>query len=100
MAYSKDTVRTLLMGRMDRAGVTNTPAPLVSYWDSVLDAAAAELEKKGIHLEDTADDNMLVANLAADILNSRDRVTGRPAWLTLAIRERWLQERPVVEDEV
>lgn len=99
MAYNKDTARTLLMGRMDRAGVSNTPAPLVSYWDSALDAAALELERKGIVLLDTVDDNMLVANLAADNLSSRDRTTGRPQWLKLAIRERWLQERPVIEDE-
>jgi hypothetical protein len=77
---------------MDRAGVANTPAALVSYWDSALDAAAAELERKGIVLQNTVDDNMLVANLAADNLGSRDRAGGRPDWLRLAIRERWLQE--------
>lgn len=98
MAYNETTALSLLMGRLDRPGVA-TPAPLTEYWTSALRTAAAELTKKGILLQDTVDDNMLVANLAADILVSRDRTTGRPAWLTLAIRERWLQERPVTEDE-
>ncbi|MEA4914570.1 MAG: hypothetical protein VB061_08365 [Christensenella sp.] len=98
MAYNETTALSLLMGRLDRPGVA-TPAPLTEYWTSALRAAAAELTKKGILLQDTVEDNMLVANLAADTLLSRDRTTGRPGWLTLAIRERWLQERPVTEDE-
>ena len=92
MAYNETTALSLLMGRMDRAGVA-TPAPLTEYWTSALRAAAAELTNKGIVLQDTVEDSMLVANLAADNLLSRDRSGGRPNWLTLAIRERWLQER-------
>lgn len=99
MAYNPETTLALLMGRMDRAGVT-TPAPLTSYWTSAIQAAAAELTAKGILLEDTVDDSMLVANLAAELLQNRDKPGGRPEWLRLAIRERWLRERPVVEDEV
>lgn len=92
MAYDQSTALSLLMGRMDRAGVA-TPAPLTAYWTKALEAAVAELTKKGITLQDTADDSMLVANLAAEILSSRDKSGARPLWLTLAIRERWLQER-------
>ena len=92
MAYNETTALALLMGRLDRSGVA-TPAPLTEYWTSALRAAAAELTRKGIHLEDTVEDSMLVANLAADDLISRDRTTGRPVWLRIAIRERWLQER-------
>ncbi len=98
MAYNETTSLLLLMGRMDRAGVA-TPAPLTEYWSSAIRAAAAELTNKGIVLQDTVEDSMLVANLAADNLMSRDRTTGRPEWLTLAIRERWLQERSVTADE-
>ena len=98
MAYNETTALALLMGRMDRAGVA-TPAPLTEYWTSALRAAAAELTNKGIVLLDTVEDSLLVANLAADNLMSRDRTTGRPIWLTLAIRERWLQERRESEDE-
>ena len=97
MAYNEPTALTLLLGRMDRAGVA-TPAPLTEYWTNALRAAAAELTNKGIALQDTVEDSMLVANLAADNLLSRDRSGGRPEWLTLAIRERWLQERPVDPD--
>ena len=80
------------MGRLDRPGVA-TPAPLTEYWTSALRAAAAELTRKGIHLQDTVEDSMLVANLATELLSSRDKTGARPLWLTLAIRERWLQER-------
>ena len=41
------------MGRMDRAGVA-TPEPLTQYWTKALEAAVAELTKKGITLQDTA----------------------------------------------
>jgi hypothetical protein len=98
VAYNETTALSLLMGRLDRPGVA-TPVPLTEYWTSALKTAAAELTKKGVLLQDTVEDSMLVANLAADNLLSRDRTTGRPAWLTLAIRERWLQERQVAEDE-
>ena len=97
MAYNPGTALALLMGRMDRAGVA-TPAPLTAYWTAALEAAAAELATKGIALEDTADDNLLVADLAAETLLSRDKPGGRPEWLRLAIRERWLRERSVEED--
>ena len=60
------------MGRMDRAGVA-TPEPLTQYWTKALEAAVAELTKKGITLQDTADDSMLVANLATELLSSRDK---------------------------
>ena len=97
MAYDQSTALSLLMGRMDRAGVA-TPAPLTDYWTKALEAAVAELTKKGITLQATADDSMLVANLAAEILSSRDKSGSRPLWLALAIRERWLQERGTGQD--
>ena len=98
MAYNETTALSLLMGRLDRPGVA-TPAPLTEYWTSALRAAASELTKKGILLQDNVEDSMLVANLAADDLMNRDRTTGRPVWLRIAIRERWLQERQESIDE-
>ena len=71
MAYNETTALSLLMGRLDRPGVA-TPAPLTEYWTSALRTAAAELTRKGIHLEDTVEDSMLVANLAADTLRLYD----------------------------
>ena len=97
MAFDSTTALTLLMGRMDRAGVA-TPDSLTSYWTKAIEAAVAELTRKGIVLQDTVDDSMLVANLATELLSNRDKPGTRPLWLTLAIRERWLQERPVTED--
>lgn len=90
--YNKQTAFALLKARMDRAGVS-TPAPLESYWMQRLEAAAKELEKKGVRLEDTVDDNMLVADYAAYKIKNRDNEAGLPRWLSLAIRERWLTER-------
>lgn len=90
--YNLETALILLKARLDRAGVS-TPAPLESYWTARIEAAAQELEKKGIILEDTASDNMLVADLAAERTMSRDKPGGLPLWLETQIRERWLKER-------
>lgn len=99
MAYNATVALDLLKARMDRAGV-DTPAPLLSYWSTRLEAAANELTQKGINLVDTAEDNMLVADLAAERILNRDKDTGLPMWLKTQIRQRWFRERPVVEDEV
>ena len=92
MAYNQETSLSILKARMDRAGVTCPPA-LEAYWTQRNQAAAAELTHKGIELADTVEDNMLVADVAAETLLNRDKQTGRPEWIRLAIRERWLQER-------
>ena len=57
MVYNETTALALLMGRLDRPGVA-TPAPLTEYWISALKAAAAELTRKGILLQDTVDDTL------------------------------------------
>ena len=90
--YNAETALALLKARMDRAGM-DVPAPLTQYWEARIAAAGMDLEKKGIHLQDTADDNVLVADLAAYQSANRDNDTGMPAWLRLKIRERWVQER-------
>jgi hypothetical protein len=90
--YNADTALALLKARMDRAGM-DVPAPLGDYWKARIAAAGEELEKKGIHLLDTIDDNMLVADLAAERSLARDKPGGLPLWLKTQIRERWLQER-------
>lgn len=90
--YNAETAIALLKARMDRAGM-DVPAPLETYWNARIAAAGEDLERKGIHLQDTVDDNMLVADLAAYQSTNRDNNTGMPPWLRLKIRERWLQER-------
>ena len=92
MAHNASTVLDLVKARKERAGV-ETPAPLVSYWTQRIAAAAAELELKGIILEDTAVDNALVADLAVERINNRDNQKGDPEWLTLMIRNRWFQQQ-------
>lgn len=93
MAHNATTALELLKGRMNRAGV-DTPAPLVSIWTMRIDAAARELTKKGIHLEDTSDDNALVADLAYESITNPDKPE-TPKWLSQKITQRWFQERPV-----
>ena len=92
MAHNASTALDLVKARKERAGV-ETPAPLVSYWTQRIAAAAAELERKGIVLEDTIDDNTLVADLAVERINNRDNQKGDPEWLTLMIRNRWFQQQ-------
>jgi hypothetical protein len=86
------TALEILKGRMDRAGVT-CPAALVTYWQQRLDSAVSELQAKGIELTESVEDSALVADMAAESLLNRDKPGGRPDWLRLAIRERWLRER-------
>lgn len=90
--YDPETAYELLKARLDRGGMP-VPIALEDYWRHRIDAAAQELKKKGIHLENTADDNILVSDVAAENILNRDKPGHRPEWLRLAIRERWLRER-------
>lgn len=78
----------LLLARLDRAGMPPPPA-LDHYWHQVLNAAIKEIEKKGVTLEDTIDDEMLAADYAAWMLDSRDNGGGMPEWLRIRLRDRW-----------
>jgi hypothetical protein len=91
MSYNPTTVLELVKARKERAGV-ETPAPLVTYWTQRIEAAGAELTRKGIILEDTADDNALVADLAVERINNRDNAKSDPEWLRLQIRHRFFQQ--------
>lgn len=91
MSYNANTALDLVKARKGRAGV-DTPAPLVAYWTQRIAAAAAELESKGIILEDTVGDNTLVADLAVERINNRDNAKGDPEWLRNMIRERWFHQ--------
>lgn len=89
---STEIAYELLKSRLDRGGVP-VPVALEDYWRRRIDAAVQELTAKGIQLADTAEDNILVADVAAESILSRDKPGHRPEWLRLAIRERWLRER-------
>jgi hypothetical protein len=91
MSYNASTALDLVKARKERAGV-ETPAPLVTYWTQRIAAAAEELERKGIILEDTIGDNTLVADLAVERINNRDNAKNDPEWLRVMIRDRWFQQ--------
>lgn len=50
----------------------------------------AELKRKGIHLTDSADDLMMVVDLAAWNHANRDKPGAQPQWLRDKIRRRWI----------
>lgn len=87
--HNPETVYELVKSRLDRGGVS-VPAAQEAYWKSRIEAAAMDLQRKGISLQDDADDNMLLADYAVYRIQNRDKDAGEPQWLRLAIRERWL----------
>lgn len=58
-----------------------------------IEACEAELARRGIHLQDTPDDTMLLVDYVVFRYGARDKQTGEPEWLRIAIRERWLNDR-------
>lgn len=58
-------------------------------------AAVQSLENAGIHLVDSAADNLLVTDMAVWQINNRDQAGGMPEWLRMARRERWLNDRKI-----
>ena len=72
------------LGRMDTA--------LDAYLKELITAAVGKLRKAGIHVQPTADDNVLVADYAVWMYQNRDKSDGMPEWLKVERRERWLQE--------
>lgn len=81
----------ILLARLDRAGMT-IPDAQADYYRQRLEAAARTLDGNGIHLQDTVDDTVLLADYAAWQITNRDKPGEMPAWLRLARRERWLRE--------
>jgi len=94
MAVDMNMAYELLLARLDRAGLA-IPDAQAAYYFRRTEAAAEELQKKGVVLDDGANDCMLVADLAAWRIQNRDKAEGEPQWLRYAIRERWIQQRKV-----
>ena len=65
------------------------------YYTARIEAVVSELERKGIHLVDNPADLMLVVDMTVWKINNRDKTTGEPEWMRLAIRERWLNDRAI-----
>jgi len=82
----------LLLTRLDRGGTT-PPESLADYLHRRLEAAAQQLQREGIVLEDTTRDTMLLVDLAAWQHQNRDNPGATPAWLRAEKRNRWIQQR-------
>ncbi len=78
---------------MVKARLNRADDVLDGYLSERIDAAIDELTGAGIHLRETAGDNMLVADLAVWRYQNRDKGDEQPKWLRQTIRERWLQDR-------
>lgn len=85
------TALRLLKSRLNRLPGDTTLDEMLT---ARLQAAAEELKRKGIVLDEASvDDTTLVVDVAAWNYGSRDKPGGVPDWLKLRIRERWLHER-------
>lgn len=65
---------------------------LDEYLAARITAAASELERTGITLNESMDDLMLVVDYTVWQYQNRDSQTGMPDWLRLRRRERWLKQ--------
>ena len=93
MAYAESTVLPILKSRLNRLPTDTTLDPDLRIR---IEAANEELGKKGVHLsEDSAADQVLLADYTAWRYQSRDKPGGQPEWLRLAMRERWLADKGV-----
>ena len=87
--FESETVLALVKARLNRLPSDTT---LDGYLAARIDAAAEELEGKGIHLTDSTEDAVLLTDYAVYQYSARDQAGGMPDWLRLRIRERWLRE--------
>lgn len=83
-----EKILTMCKARLDRTHTTLIDTQLLDR----IEAGRAELRGKGITLRDTPDDEMLLVDVVCWRYSARDKQTGMPEWLRLAIRERWLWE--------
>lgn len=85
-----DTALRMMKSRLNRLpGDTS----LNEYLEARIESAKGELQSKGINLEDTPEDMMLLVDKAVFDYGNRDKQAGEPDWLRMKIRERWLHER-------
>ena len=94
--YEDKNVLALVKARLNRLP---DDTALDEYLGARIEAAAGELEGKGIHLTDSTEDAVLLTDYAVFQYSARDQAGGMPDWLRLRIRERWLRERDGVSDD-
>lgn len=92
----KTTVLSLVKSRLNRL---QSDTSMDDYLLVLIDAAEEELKRTGITIrEGSADDALLLTNLAVWRYQNRDSAGAMPPWLAQYRRERWLAERAVHED--
>lgn len=91
MAHSTYIVLSIVKARLNRLASDTTLDP---YLISRIEAAASELEGKGIHLVDNdMEDQVMLADFTVWQYGNRDKPGGMPDWLRLKLRERWLRDQ-------
>ncbi len=90
-AYDDEVLLSLVKSRLNRM-------PTDTKLDEVLrvriKAAQTILSSMGIVLdEQSADDALLTVDYAVWMYQNRDMQTGRPDWLTMRLRQRWLTQK-------
>lgn len=86
--YIADTALGLVKTRLNKLAADTT---MDEYLILRIQAAAGELEKKGITLTDSAEDLMLVVDLAVWQYQNRDSREAMPQWMRDRLRERWMR---------
>lgn len=86
-----DLAYRLLLGSRNRAGMP-PPPPLDEVWRLKIDAAIKEIESRGIELDGSTDDALLVADYASYLLDCREKGGGEPAWLRVRLAQRWVTQ--------
>lgn len=89
MAINMSQALSLMKARLNRVQGDTSLDDMLSIR---LEAAAGELERTGIRLDDSADDLMLLVDYTVWQYQSRDKPGGMPEWLRLRRRERWLKQ--------
>ena len=86
-----NTAYALMLGRLDKAGLT-IPAAQTEYFERRLAAAYKMLLNNGINIDLTSpEDNALLADYAAWTIQNRDHDGAMPKWLQLMRVEAFLR---------
>ena len=91
-ALDRELAYTLLLGNRNRAGMP-PPAPIDEIWRNRIDAAIAEIERRGINLTNDLEDLMLVSDYASWLIDQREKGGGMPDWLRCRLSQRWISQR-------
>lgn len=87
MVYDADMALELVKARLNRMA---SDTSMDDYLRARIEAAAGEMARHGITLDESMMDTMLLVDTAVWQYQSRDKAAGMPNWLRLRRRERWL----------